>query len=51
MKEVDFSSRKEAIAIAEERFEKKLTEEISKVNGRITEEVWKLRDVNSYLIF
>jgi len=43
MKEVDLSSRKEAIVIAEERFERRLTEEIAKINDRITNEVDKLR--------
>ena len=37
IKEIDLDARKDAIAIANERFEKRLTEEIGKVNQKITE--------------
>lgn len=43
IKEIDLEARKDAIAIAEERFERRLAEEIAKVNERITEEISKLR--------
>jgi hypothetical protein len=42
IKEIDIEARKDAIAIAEERFERRLTEEISKVNERITHEISKI---------
>ena len=37
IKEIDIEARKEAIAIAEERFERRLTEETGKVRIEITE--------------
>ena len=37
IKEIDLDARKDAIAIAAERFENRLTEEIGKVNQKITE--------------
>ena len=43
IKEIDLDARKDAIAIAAERFENRLTEEIGKVDQRITEESGKLR--------
>ncbi len=43
IKEVDADARKDAIAIAEERFERRLTEEVSRLDKRITEEISKLR--------
>ncbi|MBF0456727.1 MAG: hypothetical protein HQK99_02410 [Nitrospirae bacterium] len=48
--DIDLGARKDAIAIAEERFERRMSEEsgklrleISKVNERITDETGKLR--------
>jgi len=43
IKEVDADARKDAIAIAEERFERRLTEEASRLDKRITEEISRLR--------
>jgi len=36
IKAVDLDARKDALAIAEERFERRLTEETAKINERIT---------------
>ncbi len=41
---IDLESRKEALALAEERFEKKLTEETGKINERLTEEIGKINE-------
>jgi len=43
IKEVDADARKDAIAIAEERFERRLTEEVSRLDKIITGEISKLR--------
>ena len=42
IKEIDFDARKDAIALAEERFERRLTEETGKINQRISDETGKL---------
>lgn len=44
VREVDLSARQEAILIAEERFERRLTEETGKTNERITEEISKVNE-------
>lgn len=44
VREVDLSARQEAILIAEERLERRLTEEIRKVNERITFESGKVNE-------
>lgn len=44
MREVDLSARQEAILIAEERLERRLTEEIGNVNERITYEIGKVNE-------
>jgi len=43
IKEIDIDARKDAIVLAEERFERRLTEETGKLNQKITEECGKLR--------
>lgn len=42
LKEVEFEGRKDALVIAEEKFERRLSEEVAKINQRITEEVAKI---------
>lgn len=46
LKEIEFEGRKDALVIAEEKFERRLSEEItrldSRINQRITEEVARL---------
>jgi bifunctional DNA-binding transcriptional regulator/antitoxin component of YhaV-PrlF toxin-antitoxin module len=42
LKEVEFEGRKDALVIAEERFERRLSEEVAKINQRITDEVARL---------
>ncbi len=44
IKEIDISARQDAIAIAEERLERRLTEDIGKVNERLTEEIGKISE-------
>jgi len=44
VKALDLEARKEALVLAEERFEKRLTEEIGKVNERLTEEIGKVNE-------
>ncbi len=41
--EVEKEARKDSLALAEERFERRLSEEVAKVNNKITEETGKLR--------
>jgi len=43
VKALDLEARKEALVLAEERFERRLTEEIGKVNERLTEEMGKVK--------
>ncbi|MBI3813504.1 MAG: DUF1640 domain-containing protein [Nitrospinae bacterium] len=43
LSEVEKEARKDSLVIAEERFERRLTEETSKLDKRITEEVAKIR--------
>ena len=42
IKEIDLDARKEAIALAEERFERRLIEETGKINQRISDETGKI---------
>jgi hypothetical protein len=42
IKEIDLDARKDAIALAEERFERRLTEETGKINQRISDETGKI---------
>ncbi len=44
VKEIDLSSRQEAILIAEERLERRLTDETGKINERITAEISKVNE-------
>jgi len=43
LNEIEEGARKDSLVIAEERFERRLSEEASKLDKRITEEVSKLR--------
>ncbi|BCB96901.1 hypothetical protein JZK55_18230 [Dissulfurispira thermophila] len=42
LKEVEFEGRKDTLVIAEEKFERRLSEEVAKINRRITEEIARL---------
>jgi hypothetical protein len=44
VKEINLNSRKDALALAEERFEKRLSIESSKINERLTFEIGKVRE-------
>ncbi len=44
VKDIDLNARQDAILIAEERLERRLTEEIGKVNERITSEPGKVNE-------
>ncbi len=44
IRELDLEARKDALALAEERFERRLTEEIAKVNERLTLEIGKVNE-------
>ena len=44
IREVDMEARKDAISIAEERFERRLTEETGKINERITQEIGNVNE-------
>jgi len=44
IKEIDLDARKDSLSLAEERFEKRLTQEIGKLNERLTQEMGKLNE-------